>query len=156
MSGATLRAVVIVLATTAAAATARSDGSSPPRFQNRQVCWDSFCADPSSTVHTPQTQQKTVTPTTKARKQAPKPAPATSARTPPSKVPVPPKQILSKATATGGAFYRYPIIYRAEAPPPMPPGTSEQPYVQATQGVWYWPGADSIKVPVVAGFDPAM
>jgi hypothetical protein len=47
------------------------------------------------------------------------------------------------------------MIYRAEAPPPMPPGTN-QPYVQATPGVWYWPGADSINIPVVAGFDPAI
>ena len=53
------------------------------------------------------------------------------------------------------AFYRYPTIYRDEIPPTMPPGAS-QPYVQSTQGVWYWPGADNIKIPLVPGFDPVI
>jgi hypothetical protein len=57
-------------------------------------------------------------------------------------------------------FYRYPMMYRGEAPPRMPPGVEQhlagaaQPYVQAGPGVWYWPGADSIKIPRVPGFDP--
>jgi hypothetical protein len=53
------------------------------------------------------------------------------------------------------AFYRYPTIYGDEVPPAMPPGAS-QPYVQSTQGVWYWPGADNIKIPLVPGFDPVI
>jgi hypothetical protein len=53
------------------------------------------------------------------------------------------------------AFYRYPTIYGDEVPPTMPPGAS-QPYVQSTQGVWYRPGADNIKIPLVPGFDPVI
>jgi hypothetical protein len=42
----------------------------------------------------------------------------------------------------------------------MPPGAASQllsgpqPYVKVMDGVWYWPGANSIKLPVVPGFDP--
>ena len=149
------RAIVIILATTAAAATAWSEGQSPPQFRNGRACWDGLC--PVKAPSKSPSPEKSVTQAPPAGKQAVETqTPAASPWTPPSKVPVPPKQIPSKATATATAFYKYPMIYRAEAPPPMPPGTSQQPYVQATRGVWYWPGADSIKIPVVAGFDPAI
>ena len=71
------------------------------------------------------------------------------------------KQSVSAVAALGGPkFYRYPAMYRGETPPRMPPGAENhllgnpQPYVQASQGIWYWPGADSVKFPLVAGFDP--
>ena len=151
----TARAGAALFATVLADASAWSEGQSPPQFRNGRACWDGLCPvkAPSKTP----SPEKSVTQAPPAGKQAvEKQTPVTSPWTPPNRVPVPPKQISSKATATATAFYRYPMIYRAEAPPPMPPGTSQQPYVQATQGVWYWPGADSIKIPVVAGFDPAI
>jgi Activator of Hsp90 ATPase homolog 1-like protein len=123
--------------------------------RNGRACWDTLCAHPSTKMQAPAGDQ--------ASRQAPKASsqaaatqlPAISAWTTKT-IPLPPKQTSGKSTATAAAaFYKYPMIYRAKAPPPMPPGTS-QPYVQATPGVWYWPGADSIKVPVVAGFDPAI
>jgi hypothetical protein len=42
----------------------------------------------------------------------------------------------------------------------MPPGANRQllgnaqPYVKVMDGVWYWPGADSIKLRIVPEFDP--
>jgi hypothetical protein len=147
----TARTGATLFATVLAGASAWSEGPSPPQFRNGRACWDRLC--PVEAPIKSQSSQKSATQAPTASKQAiEKQTGATSAWTPPSSVPIPPKQIPSKATA----FYRYPMIYRAEAPPPMPPGTSQQPYVQATQGVWYWPGADSIKIPVVAGFDPAI
>jgi hypothetical protein len=156
-SGIATRAGAFAFVTAVAVASAWSESPSPPRFQNGRVCWDTLCADPSNKIPTPQVKQQSVTQAPKASKQAAdKQVPATSAWTPPSSVPLPPKHISSKTAASGDAFYRYPMIYRADAPPPMPPGASHQPYTQATQGVWYWPGADSIKIPIVAGFDPAI
>lgn len=57
-------------------------------------------------------------------------------------------------------LYRYPTMYRAEAPPLLPPGAqtfppyAQQPYVLVSQGVWYWPGANDFKMPQVRGFEP--
>ena len=56
--------------------------------------------------------------------------------------------------------YQYPTSYRGEAPPPMPPTVgdhlsgNQQPYVQVTPGVWYWPGASDVRMARVLGFDP--
>jgi hypothetical protein len=56
--------------------------------------------------------------------------------------------------------YRYPTMYRAEAPPLLPPGArrfppyAQQPYVLVAQGIWYWPGATDFKMPQVPGFEP--
>jgi hypothetical protein len=50
-------------------------------------------------------------------------------------------------------FTRYPTMYRAEAPPLLPPGArrfppyAQQPYVLVAQGIWYWPGATDFKIP---------
>jgi hypothetical protein len=57
-------------------------------------------------------------------------------------------------------FYRYPRSYRGETPPTMPPTVgdylfgNQQPYVEVTAGVWYWPGASDIRMARVPGFDP--
>jgi len=57
-------------------------------------------------------------------------------------------------------LYRYPTMYRAEAPPLLPPGArsfpphAQQPYVLVSQGIWYWPGATDFKMPQVPGFEP--
>jgi hypothetical protein len=57
-------------------------------------------------------------------------------------------------------LYRYPSMYRAEAPPLLPPGArtfppyAQQPYVLVSQGIWYWPGANDFKMPQVPGFEP--
>ena len=149
------RGSAVACMTTVAVATAWSEDASRLQFRNGRACWDTLCVHPSTKMQAPAGDQ--------ASRQGPKASsqavatqpPATSAWTTKT-IPLPPKQTSGKATATAAAaFYKYPMIYRAEAPPPMPPGTS-QPYVQATLGVWYWPGADSIKIPVVAGFDPAI
>jgi hypothetical protein len=56
--------------------------------------------------------------------------------------------------------YRYPTMYRAEAPPLLPPAArsyppyAQQPYVLVSQGIWYWPGATDFKMPQVPGFEP--
>jgi len=56
--------------------------------------------------------------------------------------------------------YRYPTMYRAEAPPLLPPGArsfppyAQQPYALVSQGIWYWPGATDFKMPQVPGFEP--
>jgi hypothetical protein len=87
-------------------------------------------------------------PVPKAQKRGPTPEPAKKVAT------------AKAAQAAAAKFYRYPMMYRGEAPPRMPPGVEQhlagnaQPYVQAGPGVWYWPGADSIKIPRVPGFDP--
>jgi hypothetical protein len=66
---------------------------------------------------------------------------------------------MTAAKADAG-FYKYPMMYRADAPPAMPPGADRylpgnpQPYVKVMDGVWYWPGADSVKLPVDPAFDP--
>lgn len=145
----TRRGLAIACMTTVAVPTAWSEGGSQPQFRNGRACWDTVCAHPS--MQAPAADQ-TSRQAPKASSQAGETLPATSAWTTKT-VPLPPKRTSSKTTATADAFYKYPMIYRGEAPPPMPPGTS-QPYVQATPGVWYWPGADSIRIPVVAGFDP--
>jgi hypothetical protein len=55
---------------------------------------------------------------------------------------------------------RYPTMYRAEAPPLLPPRArsfppyAQQPYVRVAQGSWYWPGATDFKMPQVPGFEP--
>ena len=149
----TTRVLAIACMTTVAVPTAWSEGAVPPQFRNGRACWDTLCAHPSTKMQAPAANQ-TSSQAPKASSQGGETPPATSAWTTKT-VPLPPKQISGKTTATADAFYKYPMIYRAEAPPPMPPGKS-QPYVQATPGVWYWPGADSIKIPVVAGFDPAI
>lgn len=93
-----------------------------------------------------------------ARPQRVRPVPKTQKRAPTSE---PAKKVATaKAAQAPAKFYRYPMMYRGEAPPRMPPGIEQhlagtaQPYVQASPGVWYWPGADSIKIPRVPGFDP--
>jgi hypothetical protein len=59
-------------------------------------------------------------------------------------------------------FYRYPTMYRAEAPPLLPPGARafapfvQQPYVLVFGGIWYWPGAREFKMPQVTGFEPVI
>ena len=59
-------------------------------------------------------------------------------------------------------FYRYPTLYRAEAPPLLPPGARgfapfvQQPYVLVSGGIWYWPGATEFKMPQVTGFAPVI
>jgi hypothetical protein len=143
--------LAIACMTALAVPTAWSEDASRVQFRNGRACWDTLCADPSTKMQAPSASQRT---RAKASGKAPETPPATSAWTTKTD-PLPPKQTSGKTTAKTGAFYKYPMIYRAEAPPPMPPGAS-QPYVQATSGVWYWPGADSIKIPVVAGFDPAI
>jgi hypothetical protein len=148
------RGLAIACMTTVAVATAWSEDASRLQFRSGRACWDTLCAHPSTKMQTPSTQASSQAPKADSQAAATQP-PATSAWTTKT-VPLPPKLTSGKATATTvAAFYKYPTIYRAEAPPPMPPGTS-QPYVQATPGVWYWPGADSIKIAVVAGFDPAI
>jgi hypothetical protein len=150
----TTRGLAIVCMTMVAVSTAWSEDASRLQFRNGRACWDTLCADPPIRTHAPVADQTS--------RQAPKASgqaaetqpPATSAWTTKT-VPLPPTQTSTKTTARADAFYKYPMIYRADVPPPMPPGTS-QPYVQATPGVWYWPGADSIKIPVVSGFDPAI
>jgi hypothetical protein len=146
VSGATTRAVVIVLATTAAAATAWSEGSSAPHFHNGRVCWDSLRRSTKQHANSA-SETKDSHGSSEGQQAASSEASAGNKRVDPSEQRAPPpKQLSSKAIATIATFYRYPMIYRAEAPPAMPPGTSHQPYVQATQGVWYWPGADSIEI----------
>jgi hypothetical protein len=142
----TTRGLAIACMTTVAVPTAWSEDASRLQFRNGRGCWDTLCTHPSTKMQAPAAR--------KASSPAAETPPATSAWTTKT-VPLPPIQTSGKTTARADAFYKYPMIYRAEAPPPMPPGTS-QPYVQATPGVWYWPGADSIKIPVVAGFDPAI
>jgi hypothetical protein len=150
----TTRGFAIGCMTTVAAPIAWSEDASRLQFRNGRACWDTLCAHPSTKMQAPAGDQARQAPKVSSPAAAPQP-PAISAWTTKT-APLPPEQISGKATTTAAAaFYKYPTIYRAEAPPPMPPGTS-QPYVQATPGVWYWPGADSIKVPVVAGFDPAI
>ena len=157
VSGITTRAVAVVFATAVAAASAWSQESRPPDFENGRACWDGLCAAPASKMQAPQVKQKSAIQAPKpGRQAAKKQASPAIGRTIPSKVNLPSKQISSIATPAAAPFYRYPMIYRAEAPPTMPPGATHQPYVQATQGVWYWPGADSIKIPSVPGFDPAI
>jgi hypothetical protein len=56
----------------------------------------------------------------------------------------------------------YPTLYRAEAPPLLPPGARgfapfvQQPYVLVSGGIWHWPGATEFKVPQVTGFEPVI
>jgi hypothetical protein len=149
----TTRGLAIACVTTVGLPTAWSEDASRVQFRNGRACWDTLCAHPSTKMQAPSANQ-TSSQAPKASSQAAVTPPATSAWTTKT-VPLPPKQTSGKTTVRADPFYKYPMIYRAEAPPPMPPGTS-QPYVQATPGVWYWPGADSIKIPVVAGFDPAI
>jgi hypothetical protein len=157
VSGIATHAVTTIFAATVAAASAWSQELRPPDFENGRACWDGLCAAPVSKMQAPQLKQKSVTQAPKPSKHAAeKQPPPTIRRTVASKASLPPKQVSSMVTAAPASFYRYPMIYRAEAPPPMPPGASRQPYVQATLGVWYWPGADSIKIPLVPGFDPAI
>lgn len=58
--------------------------------------------------------------------------------------------------------YRYPTLYRAEAPPLLPPGArslppyAQQPYVLVSPGIGYWPGATDLKMPQVPGFEPGI
>jgi hypothetical protein len=67
-------------------------------------------------------------------------------------------------------------MYRAEAPPLLPPGArrfppyaeqpppyaqqpppyAQQPYVLVAQGIWYWPGATDVKMPQVPRFEPSI
>ena len=62
--------------------------------------------------------------------------------------------------APASDFYRYPTSYRGEAPPTMPPTVgdylsgNQQPYVQVTPGVWYWPGASDVRMARIPSFDP--
>ena len=147
----TARGLAIACMTTVAVPTASSEGPSPPQFRNGRACWDTLCDRLSAKVQPLGANQQSPQAPKASNQTAATQPPATSAWTTKT-VPLPPKQ---KTTASADAFYKYPMIYRGEAPPPMPPGTS-QPYVQATPGVWYWPGADSIKIPVVAGFDPVI
>ena len=157
VSGIATHAVTTIFAVSVAAASAWSQESRPPDFENGRACWDGLCAAPASKIQAPQLKQKSVTQAPKLSKHAKKKqVPPTIGRTVPSKASLPPKHVSSIATEARASFYRYPMIYRAEAPPPMPPGANNQPYVQATLGVWYWPGADSIKIPLVSGFDPAI
>ena len=149
----TTRGLAIACMTTVAVPTAWSEDANRLQFRNGRACWDTLCADPSTKMQAPSASQ-TPSQAPKARSPAAETPPATSAWTTKT-VPLPSNQTSGKTIASADAFYKYPMIYRAEAPPPMPPGKS-QPYVQATPGVWYWPGADSIKIPVVAGFDPAI
>ena len=142
----TTRGLAIACMTTVAVPAAWSEDASPLQFRNGRACWDTLCTHPSTKMQAPAAP--------KASSPAAETPPATGAGTTKT-VPLPQKQTSGKTTARADGFYKYPMIYRAEAPPPMPPGTS-QPYVQATPGVWYWPGADSIKIPVVAGFNPAI
>jgi len=149
----TTKGLAIACMTTVAIPTAWSEDVSRPQFRNGRACWDTLCDRLPGKMQPPVADQRS-TQAPKASNQAAATQPATSPWTTKT-VPLPPKQTSGNTTARADAFYRYPMIYRAEAPPSMPPGTS-QPYVQATPGVWYWPGADSIKIPVVAGFDPAI
>jgi len=128
----TTRVLAIACMTTVAVPTAWSEDASRLQFRNGRACWDTLCADPPIKMQAPVADQ-TFRQAPKASSQAAETQPpATSAWTTKT-VPLPPKQISGEATATAvGAFYKYPTIYRADAPPPMPPGTS-QPYVQATQ-----------------------
>ena len=59
-------------------------------------------------------------------------------------------------------FYRYPTMYRAEAPPLLPPGARgfapfvQRPHVLVSGGIWYWPGALEFRMPQVTGFEPVI
>jgi hypothetical protein len=148
----TTRGLAIACMTTVGIPTAWSEDASRPQFRNGRACWDTLCDRLPGKMQPPVADQRSTQAPKASNQAAATQPPATSAWTTKT-VPLPPKQESAKTTAKAGAFYKYPMIYRAEAPPSMPPGTS-QPYVQATPGVWYWPGSDSIKIPVVAGFDP--
>ena len=150
----TIRGLAIACMTTVAAPTAWSEGPSPPQFRNGRACWDTLCARLPGKMQPPVADQRSTQAPMPSKQAAETQPPATSAWTTKT-VTLPPKQASGNTTARADASYKYPTIYRAEAPPSMPPGTS-QPYVQATPGVWYWPGADSIKIPVVVGFDPVI
>ena len=53
-------------------------------------------------------------------------------------------------------------MYRAEAPPLLPPGARgfapfvQQRYVLFSGGIWSWPGAREFKMPQVTGFAPVI
>lgn len=59
-------------------------------------------------------------------------------------------------------FYRYPTMYRVEAPPLLPPGARgfapfvQRPHVLVSGGIWYWPGALEFRMPQVTGFEPVI
>ena len=150
----TTRGLAIAYMTTVAIPAAWSEDASQPQFRNGRACWDTLCARFSAKTQPTGANQRS-TQALKADKHAAETQPPVTSAWTTKTVPIPPKQTSGSTTARPDAFYKYPMIYRAEAPPSMPPGTS-QPYVQATPGVWYWPGADSIKIPVVAGFDPVI
>ena len=149
----TTRGLAIACMTTVAVPTAWSEDANRLQFRNGRACWDTLCFRGSTQMQAP--SANLTTSQAKARSQVAETQPPATSAWSTKTLPLPRKQTSGKTAARADAFYRYPMIYRAEAPPPMPPGTS-QPYVQATPGVWYWPGADSIKIPVVAGFDPAI
>ena len=116
-----------------------------------QVCWAGApCPELS-------TEPSAEGPSRKTQKRSTK-----QAKEPPAKQVKAPATANKAARAELAAFYKYPSSYRGEAPPPMPPGAekyppgSQQPYLQVTQGVWYWPGASGFKMPKVADFDPGI
>jgi hypothetical protein len=150
----TTRGLAVACMTTVGIPTAWSEDASRPQFRNGRACWDTLCDRLPGKMQPPVVDQRP-TPAPKASNQATATEPPATSPWTTKTVPLPPTQASGKTSARADAFYKYPMIYRAEAPPSMPPGTS-QPYVQATPGVWYWPGADSIKIPVVAGFDPVI
>src|SRR5262245_25113458 len=136
-------AAATILAAVSASSGGRSEDLRPPDFRQGRVCWDSLCVGRSaSNPQKPYVAQNKMQGPAANQQATAKHAPAASEWIS-SKIPLSPKSANGSGTTDG--FYKYPIIYRAEAPPAMPPGAAHQPYVQITKGVWYWPGADSIK-----------
>jgi hypothetical protein len=119
-------------------------------YLNGQVCW----------LGGPCPEFKTAPVTARAKAKAKQVAPGKPAK--PSAMPTATTARPAPAPADTAHTYHYPTMYRAEAPPLMPPGArrfppgSEQPYVLVTQGVWYWPGANDFKMPQVPGFEPVI
>jgi hypothetical protein len=152
---------VVIFAFCATASIAWSTDAPLLEFRGDQVCWADFsCPVPSTVVGNVDLNSKPAA-TGAKKQQANSDKPRTIKTSRGAIVEPASKPSLSAVAALGGPkFYKYPTIYRGETPPRMPPGAENhlsgnaQPYVQTTRGVWYWPGADSAKLPVVAGFDP--
>jgi hypothetical protein len=135
--------------------------------QRGQVCWSGapcpeLKAQPSAEDSLPRKPQKKSSTKDARKADAKKAPPPKQVKTPAASVSRSSARTTAQAPAAAVAFYKYPSSYRGEAPPPMPPGAekyppgSQQPYLQVTQGVWYWPGASDFKMPKLPDFDPGI
>jgi hypothetical protein len=146
--------MAIFFATVIAAPSAWSQDSAQLHFGNGQACWEgSLCVEFPVEKQVPQARQKPVRQVPKPAKHEAQKQTRAIAKAGPNTGVATEKKVSSQVPATAGAFYRYPMMYRGEAPPPMPPAV-DQPYIQTSPGVWYWPAADDVRVPKVSGFEP--